>query len=71
MPGHPFDLMSLPQEAADTARGLGPVCTAELNTSGDATKIRHKGAPYGCAVQRGRHFNSMITLLQPSAWKST
>lgn len=68
--GSSFDLVALPQEAADTAGGSGLICTEEPNNCGDATKIRSKSVPYRCAMQRGRCFNSMITLPQPSAWKS-
>jgi len=55
-------LLSLPQEAADTAGGSRLVCTAEPNTCRDSTKISPKGAPYRCAVQRGSCFSRVIAL---------
>lgn len=45
--GHPFDSMSLLQEAADTAGDSGLACFAELNTTGNKNQAK------GCSLQTG------------------
>lgn len=71
MLGHPFDSMSLSQEAADTARDSGLVCSAELNTSGDKNQAK------GCSLQTGsaegqvfQQHDHTPTALNPDKYKT-